>query len=197
MCSNKFVTMFSCGSEEALIDSNKEEANEAKKSTGDRNGANWDDNLTQQKDTTWSKGIISLGFLRVQGLKPSIIGGFSGLSAFMGVAATFVSAKMIKRFGVLKILPVHAYRVVLISMKNWVSQPEREISSQATIPLYARSRGEVTHRSLPPLASPRLPFPSISATSPSLSLPIPIPIPIPILPSAAAAATKSRIAASA
>ncbi|CAI9754079.1 unnamed protein product [Fraxinus pennsylvanica] len=34
------------GSEEALIDSNKEEANEAKKSTEDRNGANWDDNLT-------------------------------------------------------------------------------------------------------------------------------------------------------
>ncbi|KAK6143848.1 hypothetical protein DH2020_024196 [Rehmannia glutinosa] len=36
------------------------------------------------------------------GLNPSIIGGFSGLCAFMGVAATFVSAKMVERLGILK-----------------------------------------------------------------------------------------------
>ncbi|KAK6159803.1 hypothetical protein DH2020_003184 [Rehmannia glutinosa] len=35
-------------------------------------------------------------------LNPTIIGGFSGLCAFMGVAATFVSAKMVKRLGILK-----------------------------------------------------------------------------------------------
>ncbi|CAA3022473.1 protein FAM32A [Olea europaea var. sylvestris] len=34
------------GSEEAIIDPSKEETNEAKKSIENRNGANWDDNLT-------------------------------------------------------------------------------------------------------------------------------------------------------
>lgn len=34
------------GSEEALIESNNEEADEANKSIEDRNGANWDENLT-------------------------------------------------------------------------------------------------------------------------------------------------------
>ncbi|KAG4111644.1 hypothetical protein ERO13_D13G115300v2 [Gossypium hirsutum] len=36
------------------------------------------------------------------GLNPSIIGGFSGLCAFMGVAATFISATLVRRFGILK-----------------------------------------------------------------------------------------------
>lgn len=39
----------------------------------------------------------------VSGLSPSIIGGFSGLCAFMGVAATFMSANMVKRLGILKV----------------------------------------------------------------------------------------------
>ena len=38
------------------------------------------------------------------GLHPSIIGGFSGLCAFMGVAATFVSSTLVKQFGILKVL---------------------------------------------------------------------------------------------
>ncbi|KAA3487160.1 solute carrier family 40 member 3, chloroplastic-like [Gossypium australe] len=37
------------------------------------------------------------------GLNPSIIGGFSGLCAFMGVAATFISATLVRRFGILKV----------------------------------------------------------------------------------------------
>ncbi|XP_048324842.2 solute carrier family 40 member 3, chloroplastic isoform X3 [Ziziphus jujuba] len=36
------------------------------------------------------------------GLNPSLIGGFSGLSAFMGVAATFISASLVRRLGILK-----------------------------------------------------------------------------------------------
>ncbi|MBA0646884.1 hypothetical protein Goklo_014810 [Gossypium klotzschianum] len=36
------------------------------------------------------------------GLNPSVIGGFSGLCAFMGVAATFLSASLVRRFGILK-----------------------------------------------------------------------------------------------
>ncbi|TYH34674.1 hypothetical protein ES332_D13G141600v1 [Gossypium tomentosum] len=36
------------------------------------------------------------------GLNTSIIGGFSGLCAFMGVAATFISATLVRRFGILK-----------------------------------------------------------------------------------------------
>jgi len=37
------------------------------------------------------------------GLNSSIIGGFSGLCAFMGVAATFVSARLVKQLGILKV----------------------------------------------------------------------------------------------
>lgn len=47
-------------------------------------------------------GGLMTAFLTQHGLRPSIIGGFNVLSAFIGVAATFVSAKMVKRFGVLK-----------------------------------------------------------------------------------------------
>ncbi|PHT98714.1 Solute carrier family 40 member 3, chloroplastic [Capsicum chinense] len=47
-------------------------------------------------------GGLMTAFLTKQGLNPSIIGGFSGLCAFIGVAATFVSAKMVKHFGILK-----------------------------------------------------------------------------------------------
>ncbi|KAL3620671.1 Solute carrier 40 member 3, chloroplastic [Castilleja foliolosa] len=47
-------------------------------------------------------GGLMTAFLTQHGLNPTIIGGFSGLCAFMGVAATFVSAKMVKRLGILK-----------------------------------------------------------------------------------------------
>ncbi|KAG8363913.1 hypothetical protein BUALT_Bualt19G0071900 [Buddleja alternifolia] len=47
-------------------------------------------------------GGLMTAFLTQHGLNPSIIGGFSGLCAFMGVAATFVSAKMVERLGILK-----------------------------------------------------------------------------------------------
>ncbi|XP_042486636.1 solute carrier family 40 member 3, chloroplastic [Macadamia integrifolia] len=47
-------------------------------------------------------GGLMTAFLTQHGLNPSIIGGFSGLCAFMGVAATFISANLVKRLGVLK-----------------------------------------------------------------------------------------------
>ncbi|KAK1374050.1 Solute carrier family 40 protein [Heracleum sosnowskyi] len=47
-------------------------------------------------------GGLMTAFLTHRGLNPSIIGGFSGLSAFMGIAATFVSASMVKRLGLFK-----------------------------------------------------------------------------------------------
>ncbi|KAI3445428.1 hypothetical protein Pfo_002093 [Paulownia fortunei] len=47
-------------------------------------------------------GGLMTAFLTQHGLNPTIIGGFSGLCAVMGVAATFVSAKMVKRLGILK-----------------------------------------------------------------------------------------------
>ncbi|XP_028791469.1 solute carrier family 40 member 3, chloroplastic [Neltuma alba] len=47
-------------------------------------------------------GSLMTAFLTQRGLHPSIIGGFSGLCAFMGVAATFVSSTLVKQFGILK-----------------------------------------------------------------------------------------------
>ncbi|XP_056166148.1 solute carrier family 40 member 3, chloroplastic [Syzygium oleosum] len=47
-------------------------------------------------------GSLMTAFLTQRGLNPSIIGGFSGLCAFMGVAATFVSANLVKHLGILK-----------------------------------------------------------------------------------------------
>lgn len=47
-------------------------------------------------------GSLMTAFLTQQGLSPSIIGGFSGLCAFMGVTATFVSANLVRQFGILK-----------------------------------------------------------------------------------------------
>ncbi|KAL5783720.1 hypothetical protein ACOSP7_008749 [Xanthoceras sorbifolium] len=47
-------------------------------------------------------GSLMTAFLTQRGLNPSIIGGFSGLCAFMGVAATFLSANLVRRFGILK-----------------------------------------------------------------------------------------------
>ncbi|XP_012463214.1 solute carrier family 40 member 3, chloroplastic [Gossypium raimondii] len=47
-------------------------------------------------------GSLLTAFLTQRGLNPSIIGGFSGLCAFMGVAATFISATLVRRFGILK-----------------------------------------------------------------------------------------------
>ncbi|KAG9457835.1 hypothetical protein H6P81_002343 [Aristolochia fimbriata] len=47
-------------------------------------------------------GGLMTAFLTQHGLNPSIIGGFSGLCAFMGVAATFISSNLVKRLGILK-----------------------------------------------------------------------------------------------
>lgn len=47
-------------------------------------------------------GGLMTAFLIQHGLSSSIIGAFSGLCAFMGVAATFVSAKLIRHLGILK-----------------------------------------------------------------------------------------------
>lgn len=47
-------------------------------------------------------GSIMTAFLVHHGVSPSIIGGFSGLSAFMGVAATFISATLVEKLGILK-----------------------------------------------------------------------------------------------
>lgn len=46
--------------------------------------------------------IQTLFCSRLTGTSPSVIGGFSGLCAFMGVAATFISATLVKKLGVLK-----------------------------------------------------------------------------------------------
>lgn len=47
-------------------------------------------------------GGLMTAFLTQRGLNPSIVGGFSGLCAFMGVAATFISANLVRRLGMLK-----------------------------------------------------------------------------------------------
>ncbi|KAA8545260.1 hypothetical protein F0562_020044 [Nyssa sinensis] len=47
-------------------------------------------------------GGLMTAFLTQRGLNPSIIGGFSGLCAFMGIAATFISASLVRRVGILK-----------------------------------------------------------------------------------------------
>uniref|UniRef100_A0A5B7ARP1 Solute carrier family 40 member n=1 Tax=Davidia involucrata TaxID=16924 RepID=A0A5B7ARP1_DAVIN len=47
-------------------------------------------------------GGLMTAFLTQCGLNPSIIGGFSGLCASMGIAATFLSASLVRRFGILK-----------------------------------------------------------------------------------------------
>ncbi|VVB15216.1 unnamed protein product [Arabis nemorensis] len=47
-------------------------------------------------------GSLMTAFLTQRCVNPSIIGGFSGLCAVMGVAATFLSASLVKRFGILK-----------------------------------------------------------------------------------------------
>lgn len=47
-------------------------------------------------------GSIMTTFLMHHGISPSIVGGFSGLCAFMGVAATFITATLVKKLGILK-----------------------------------------------------------------------------------------------
>ncbi|KAF2324023.1 hypothetical protein GH714_006242 [Hevea brasiliensis] len=47
-------------------------------------------------------GGLMTAFLTQRGVNPSVIGGFSGLCAFMGVLATFLSATLVKRLGILK-----------------------------------------------------------------------------------------------
>ncbi|KAK4752592.1 hypothetical protein SAY87_021390 [Trapa incisa] len=45
---------------------------------------------------------LMTAFLTQRGLNPSIVGGFSGLCAFMGVAATFISSDLVKHLGLVK-----------------------------------------------------------------------------------------------
>ncbi|KAK1277907.1 hypothetical protein QJS04_geneDACA007051 [Acorus gramineus] len=47
-------------------------------------------------------GALMTAFLTHRGINPSIIGGFNGLCAFMGVTATFLSASLVKHLGILK-----------------------------------------------------------------------------------------------
>uniref|UniRef100_A0A0D6R5P3 Solute carrier family 40 member n=1 Tax=Araucaria cunninghamii TaxID=56994 RepID=A0A0D6R5P3_ARACU len=47
-------------------------------------------------------GGLMTSFLTHHGLSPSIIGAFSGMCAFMGVAATFMSASLVKKLGLLR-----------------------------------------------------------------------------------------------
>nr|ATG71109.1 IREG3 [Hesperocyparis macrocarpa] len=47
-------------------------------------------------------GGLMTSFLTNRGLNPSIIGAFSGMCAFMGIAATFMSASLVKKLGLLK-----------------------------------------------------------------------------------------------
>ncbi|KAG7610505.1 Ferroporti-1 [Arabidopsis suecica] len=47
-------------------------------------------------------GSLMTAFLTQRCVNPSVIGGFSGLCAVMGVAATFLSANLVKRVGILK-----------------------------------------------------------------------------------------------
>lgn len=52
------------------------------------------------------------------GLNPSIIGGFSGLCASMGVAATFLSAYLVRHLGILKVasyICLSPYQITRIS----------------------------------------------------------------------------------
>lgn len=47
-------------------------------------------------------GSLMTSFLTQKGLNPSIIGAFSGMGAFMGFGATFLSAALVRRLGVLR-----------------------------------------------------------------------------------------------
>lgn len=49
-----------------------------------------------------SPGGLMTSYLTHRGLNPSVIGAFSSMCAFMGVAATFTSAKLVKKLGLLK-----------------------------------------------------------------------------------------------
>lgn len=48
------------------------------------------------------------------GLHPSIIGGFSGMCAVMGVAATFVSSTLVEQFGILKVCSISLNVFILL-----------------------------------------------------------------------------------
>ncbi|CAL0316549.1 unnamed protein product [Lupinus luteus] len=62
-------------------------------------------------------GNLMTAFLTQRGLSPSIVGGFSTMCAFMGVAATFVSSTLVKQFGILKAGAVGlVFQALLLSM---------------------------------------------------------------------------------
>ncbi|OIW13058.1 hypothetical protein TanjilG_17618 [Lupinus angustifolius] len=62
-------------------------------------------------------GSLMTAFLTQRGLSPSIVGGFSTMCAFMGVAATFVSSTLVKKFGILKAGAVGlVFQALLLSM---------------------------------------------------------------------------------
>lgn len=54
----------------------------------------------------------------VSGLNPTIIGGFTGFCALTGVAATFVSTKMVERLGILKVSFLMANLLTLVSLRR-------------------------------------------------------------------------------
>ncbi|KAH6827215.1 iron-regulated protein 3 [Perilla frutescens var. hirtella] len=76
-------------------------------------------------------GGLMTAFLTQHGLNPTIIGGFTGLCALMGVAATFVSAKMVKRLGILKAgavgLIFHAALLTLAVAVYWSGSLSQKI----------------------------------------------------------------------
>ena len=51
------------------------------------------------------ENILKAFFLltHISGLNPSIIGAFSGMAALMGFGATFLSAALVRRVGVLRV----------------------------------------------------------------------------------------------
>ncbi|KAI9081017.1 hypothetical protein K1719_036997 [Acacia pycnantha] len=62
-------------------------------------------------------GNLMTAFLTQRGLNPSVIGGFSGLCALMGVAATFVSSTLVKQFGLWKAGAIGlVFQALLLSM---------------------------------------------------------------------------------
>ncbi|KAL2518670.1 hypothetical protein Adt_14917 [Abeliophyllum distichum] len=75
------------GCEEALIDPNKEEANEANKLTEDGSGANWDNNLTPAERCYMVDSRIWFGFFRFLEFK---------LSKFLGLMLGFNGADLVQ-----------------------------------------------------------------------------------------------------
>ncbi|XP_057792035.1 solute carrier family 40 member 3, chloroplastic-like [Salvia miltiorrhiza] len=76
-------------------------------------------------------GGLMTAFLTQHGLNPTIIGGFTGLCALMGVAATLISTKMVERLGILKAgaagLIFHAALLTLAVAVYWSGSVSQKI----------------------------------------------------------------------